>query len=71
MKIETRFNVGETVYFTENAKIKRGVIKQIFLTVPSPSLGKSDGERYEISDLKYDYVTRQRVVTDIFTEVEE
>lgn len=38
MKIETKFNVGDTVYFLRDEKIYKGVINQTFLDVRSTDI---------------------------------
>lgn len=51
MKLETKFNVGDTVYFLNDNKLYKGVVNDITINVNSRIL-----EIYEVSfRSKYDY----------------
>lgn len=48
MKFETKFNVGNTVYFISDNVLNKGVITEIIINVRGPIL-----ERYEVKYLNY------------------
>lgn len=61
MKIETKFEVGDTVYFIRDNILNKGVINEIIINVRG--FFNSEGfisERYEVKYLNY----CQEVVTD-------
>lgn len=60
MKIETKFNVGETVYFISDNVLNKGVIKEIIINVMS-----SIFEKYEVKYINYCY----EEVTDVIEGV--
>lgn len=50
MKIETKFKVGDTVYFISDNVLNKGVINEILINVRDGIL-----ERYEVKYLNYCY----------------
>lgn len=65
MKLETKFKVGETVYFISDNVLNKGVITEIIINVRGFSSDKFSyiiSERYEVEYLDRDY---ERVRADI------
>ena len=58
MKIETKFNVGDTVYFLRDNEIYKGFINQTFINVRSTDID----EKYEVEYINGYY---ERVRADI------
>lgn len=58
MKIETKFNVGDTVYFLRDDEIYKGVINQTIINVRSTDIL----EKYEVEYLDRYY---ERIRADI------
>lgn len=68
MKIETKFKVGDTVYFISDNVLSKGVINEIIINVRGGIL-----ERYEVKYLNYchEEVTDNIEVDELFNNTKE
>lgn len=68
MKIETKFKVGDTVYFISDNVLNKGVIKEILINV-----GGGIFERYEVQYFNYCYekVTNKIEAEYLFNNTKE
>lgn len=68
MKIETKFKVGDTVYFISDNVLKKGVINEILINVRGVVL-----EKYEVKYLNdcYEEVSDFIVVDFLFNNTKE
>lgn len=73
MKIETKFKVGNTVYFISDNVLNHGVIKEIIINVRGFNSEMSILERYEVKYLNYchEEVTDKIEVDYLFNNTKE